>query len=157
MMLTIPFLDDIIPPMSKERTLVILKPDAVKRNLIGKIIERIENKGLEIIEMQMKVLPEDLVRLHYKEHEGKAFYEPLVRFMTSGRAVPMIVEGESAIHVMRKLAGATNGVEAEPGTIRGDFSLSNRENLVHASDSVESAEREIGLFFGNEYIAKKST
>jgi nucleoside-diphosphate kinase len=156
-MLTIPFLDDIIPSMSKERTLVILKPDAVKRNLIGRIIERIESKGLSIVEMKMKVLPEDLVRRHYKEHEGKPFYEPLVKFMTSGRAVPMIVEGESAIHVMRKLAGATNGIEAEPGTIRGDFSLSNRENLIHASDSEESAEREITLFFGEEYVTKKST
>ncbi len=139
--------------MSKERTLVILKPDAVRRNLIGRIIEKIEMKGLSIVEMKMERLSKDLVERHYAEHKGKPFYEPLVAFMTSGRSIPMIVEGESAIHVMRKLAGATNGIEAEPGTIRGDFSLSNRENLVHASDSEKSAEREITLFFGKEYLS----
>ena len=156
-MLTILFSSVIIPAMSKERTLVILKPDTVKRMLIGKVIERIESKGLQIVEMQMRLLPEELVRKHYEEHKGKPFYEPLVKFMTSGRVVSMIVEGESAIHVMRKLAGATNAIEAEPGTIRGDYGLSNRENLVHASDSVESAEREIKLFFGEEYLTEKST
>jgi nucleoside-diphosphate kinase len=138
--------------MSRERTLVILKPDAVKRGLMGEIINRIERKGLSIVEMKMELLSKGLVESHYAEHKGKPFYEPLIAFMTSGKAVPMIVEGESAIHVMRNLAGATNGVEAEPGTIRGDFSLSNRENLVHASDSSESARREIKLFFGEDYL-----
>ena len=138
--------------MARERTLIILKPDAVKRGLMGEIIDRIERKGLSIVEMKMELLSKDLVETHYAEHKGKPFYELLVAFMTSGKAVPMIVEGESAIHVMRKLSGATNGIEAEPGTIRGDFSLSNRENLIHASDSLESARREIRLFFGEEYL-----
>ncbi len=138
--------------MSREKTLVILKPDAVRRKLIGEIVSRIEEKGLSIVEMKMSLLPESLVREHYREHEGKSFYEPLVAFMTSGKAVPLIVEGESAVHAMRILAGATNAIEALPGTIRGDFGLSNRENLIHASDSIESARREIALFFGKEYV-----
>jgi nucleoside-diphosphate kinase len=132
----------------EERTFVMLKPDAVKRKLIGRIIQRFEDKGLEIVEMKMLTLSKEMAEEFYKMHKGREFYERLIKFMTSGRIVAMVVEGENAISIVRKMIGKTNPVEAEPGTIRGDFALSTPNNIIHASDSKESAEREIKLFFG---------
>jgi len=126
----------------------MLKPDAVKRKLIGRIIQRFEDKGLEIVEMKMLTLSKEMAEEFYKMHKGREFYERLIKFMTSGRIVAMVVEGENAISIVRKMIGKTNPVEAEPGTIRGDFALSTPNNIIHASDSKESAEREIKLFFG---------
>ncbi|XRP96880.1 nucleoside-diphosphate kinase [Methanocaldococcus sp. 16A] len=136
----------------KERTFVALKPDAVKRKLIGKIIERFENKGLEIIAMKMIKLDREMAEKWYEEHKGKEFYERLINFMTSGRMIVMVIEGENAIAVVRKMIGKTNPTEAEPGTIRGDFALTTPDNVIHASDSKESAEREIKLFFKEDEI-----
>ena len=133
-----------------ERTFVMLKPDAVARGLVGEIIGRIERKGLTIAAMRMEKLGRDIAESHYAEHRGKPFFEGLVEFVCSGPVVLMVVEGLSAISVVRKLVGKTAGVEAEPGTIRGDLAISNRYNLIHASDCRESAEREIRRFFGDE-------
>jgi len=133
----------------RERTFVALKPDAVERRLIGKIIQRFEDKGLDIVDMKMLTLSREMVEKCYEEHKGKEFYERLINFMTSGRVVILIIEGENAISIVRKMIGNTNPKEAEPGTIRGDFALSTPNNIIHASDSKESAEREINLFFGD--------
>jgi nucleoside-diphosphate kinase len=134
-----------------EQTLVLLKPDAVKRNLIGAIIARIETKGYVIADIKKLTPTRNLLAAHYAEHEGKAFYEPLVEFMISGEVVAMIVEGHRVIEGFRSLAGATDPTAALPGTIRGDFGrdwgLKVQQNLVHGSDSSESASREIGLWF----------
>ena len=130
-----------------ERTLVLIKPDAVRRGLVGQILSRFEAKGLTIEAMEMRTMDEALAEQHYAEHVNKPFYPPLKEFMTSGPLVALILSGDSAIEVTRALVGATDGRKAAPGTIRGDFSLSNRENLVHASDSPASAEREIALWF----------
>jgi len=130
-----------------ERTLVLIKPDAVNRGLVGEVISRLERKGLSFDTVQMRTMDGDLADAHYAEHVEKAFYPPLRAFMTSGPLVAAIVSGEQAVAVVRALVGATDGRVAVAGTIRGDFSLSNRENLVHASDSVDSAEREIKLWF----------
>lgn len=130
-----------------ERSLVILKPDAVQRGLIGQIIERIERRGLRIAAMKMLRVSRELAERHYSEHKGKSFYEPLLAFITSGPAVALVVEGPDAIAVLRAMMGKTNAKEAAPGTFRGDYGLSNRHNLVHGSDSPESATREIALFF----------
>ncbi|MGL6195492.1 MAG: nucleoside-diphosphate kinase [Thermoguttaceae bacterium] len=129
------------------KTLVILKPDAVKRKLVGEIISRFEKKGLTISEMKMMQITPELAKKHYAEHVGKPFYPTLEAYITSGPVVVMIVEGPEVVSVVRLMVGPTNGIVAPPGTIRGDFSLSNQENLVHASDSPESAQREIGIFF----------
>jgi nucleoside-diphosphate kinase len=129
-----------------ERTLVLVKPDAVRRGLVGGIISRFERKGLTIDEMRLRTM-DALADEHYAEHVDKPFYPPLKEFMTSGPLVAMVLSGDQAIDVVRALTGATDGRKAAPGTIRGDFSLSNRENLVHASDSPESAKREIELWF----------
>jgi nucleoside-diphosphate kinase len=130
-----------------ERTLVLVKPDAVRRGLVGGIISRFERKGLTIDEMRLRTMEAALADEHYAEHVDKPFYPPLKEFMTSGPLVAMVLSGDQAIDVVRALTGATDGRKAAPGTIRGDFSLSNRENLVHASDSPESAKREIELWF----------
>jgi nucleoside-diphosphate kinase len=130
-----------------ERTLVLVKPDAVRRGLVGGIISRFERKGLTIDEMRLRTMDVTLADEHYAEHVDKPFYPPLKEFMTSGPLVAMVLSGDQAIDVVRALTGATDGRKAAPGTIRGDFSLSNRENLVHASDSPESAKREIELWF----------
>jgi len=132
----------------RERTFVMLKPDAVKRKLIGRIIQRFEDKGLEIVEMKMLKMSRELAEKLYEEHRGKDFFEKLINFITSGRVVAMVIEGEEAISVVRKMVGKTNPLEADMGTIRGDFGYSTPDNLVHASDSRESARREIELFFG---------
>ncbi len=132
-----------------EQTLVLVKGDGVKRRLIGEIIRRIEAKNLEIGAMQLMDVSRELAEEHYAEHRDKPFFEELVEFITTTPVVAMRVEGEGAIKVMRKLMGSTNPAEAEPGTIRGDLALSMPDNLVHGSDSPESAERELGLFFGS--------
>jgi nucleoside-diphosphate kinase len=131
---------------------VLLKPDAVERRLVGRIIERFEAKGLAICALKMMPVSEALARKQYAVHQGKPFYEPLVRFISSGPIVAIVIEGRDAIAVVRKLVGATFGCNAEPGTVRGDFAISNRFNLVHASDSVETAAFEIPLYFAPEEI-----
>jgi nucleoside-diphosphate kinase len=131
-----------------ERTLVLIKPDGVERRLIGEIISRIERKGLAIVALQLRHIGEELASQHYAEHEGKPFFESLLQFITSGPVVAAIVEGPGAIAAVRQLAGGTDPVEqATPGTIRGDFALETQFNLVHGSDSADSAKREIALWF----------
>jgi len=133
--------------MSVERTLVILKPDAVRRGLVGEILSRFEAKGLSIVAMEHRTIDGALADEHYAEHVERDFYPPLRAFVTSGPMVSLVLEGDEAVDVVRALNGATDGRKAAPGTIRGDLSLSNRENLVHGSDSPESAKREIALWF----------
>lgn len=130
-----------------ERTLVMLKPDAVHRGLIGRVIARFEDKGLKIAGLKMGRVDQATAERHYGAHKGKDFYEPLLRFVTSGPTVFLVLEGKSAVAVVRRMMGATFGPDAEPGTLRGDFGMSKRFNLVHGSDSSEAAEAEIGLFF----------
>ena len=126
-----------------ERTLVLIKPDAVRRGLVGAIISRFEHKGLTIVAAVLRTMDSALADEHYADHVDKPFYPPLKAFMTSGPLVAMVLEGDEAIEVVRTLVGVTDGRKAAAGTIRGDLSLSNRENLVHASDSPASAKREI--------------
>jgi nucleoside-diphosphate kinase len=130
-----------------ERTLVLIKPDAVRRGLVGEITGRFERKSLVIEALVLRTMDAALADEHYAEHLDKPFYPPLKEFMTSGPLVAGVVSGDQAVEVVRALVGSTDGRKASAGTIRGDFSLSNRENLVHASDSPESAKREIGLWF----------
>ncbi|MCE5301513.1 MAG: nucleoside-diphosphate kinase [Planctomycetaceae bacterium] len=130
-----------------ERSLVLLKPDCVRRRLIGRVLARFEDKGLEIAAMRLMQVTPELAKRHYAEHVHKAWYPELETFITSGPIVAMIVEGPQAVRVIRGMVGATNGLEAASGTIRGDFSASQQMNLVHASDSPESARREIEIFF----------
>ena len=132
-----------------QRSLVLLKPDAVRRGVAGTILARYEAKGLSIVALELRQVDAGLADRHYGDHVAQPWYPPLREFITSGPTVAMVLEGPSAIEVIRLMNGATNAVVAAPGTIRGDYSLSNRENLVHASDSPESAEREIGLWFPN--------
>jgi nucleoside-diphosphate kinase len=130
-----------------ERTLVLLKPDAIRRGLVGEVISRFEAKGLGIVRMELRTIDGETADRHYAEHVERDFYPPLREFVTGGPLVAMVLEGDEAIAVVRALAGATDGRKAAPGTIRGDLSLSNRENLVHGSDSAESAERELAIWF----------
>jgi len=132
-----------------DRTLVICKPDAVERRLVGEIVSRLERKGLRIAAMRMETITKETAGEHYGEHQGKPFYDDLVAFITRGAAVLMVVEGPEAYSVVRTLMGATNPRQAAPGTIRGDLAIELTENLVHGSDSPESAAREIALFFGS--------
>jgi nucleoside-diphosphate kinase len=132
-----------------QRTLVLLKPDAVRRGLAGDILARFEAKGLTLVAMDLRTIDAALADQHYAEHVAKEFYPPLRDFVTSGPLVAVVLEGDQSIAVVRGLTGATDGRAAAPGTIRGDLSLSNRENLVHASDSADSAAREIAIFFPN--------
>ena len=130
-----------------ERTLVLIKPDGVRRNIVGEVISRIERKGLNIVAMDMRTLDTDTAETHYEEHASRPFFGSLVEFITGGPLVAMVVEGERAIEAFRALAGATDPVTAAPGTVRGDFALEVQQNIVHGSDSTYSAEREIKLFF----------
>jgi len=130
-----------------EKTLVLLKPDAVARHLVGEILARFERKDLTITAMKMLHVTPELAKRHYEEHVGKPFYSALEHFITSGPVIALILEGPEAVSVVRTLVGPTNGITAPPGTIRGDYSLSHRENLVHASDSQQSVDREIAVFF----------
>ena len=130
-----------------ERTLVLIKPDGVQRGLIGAVISRIERKGLSVAALELRTLNRDTANTHYAEHVGKPFFDPLVEFITSGPLVVLVAEGHSAVEAFRALAGATDPVQAAPGTIRGDHALEIGANVVHGSDSVESAQREIKIFF----------
>jgi nucleoside-diphosphate kinase len=130
-----------------ERTLVLIKPDGVARNLTGVVISRIEEKGLKVVALQMQTLSVETAKSHYGEHRDKPFYESLVEFITSGPLVALVAEGVNAIAAVRQLAGATDPVQASPGSIRGDFAVEVGKNIIHASDSPESAQREVGLFF----------
>jgi nucleoside-diphosphate kinase len=134
-----------------EQTLVLCKPDAVERGLVGEIVRRIEAKGLTLSALELRRLDEATARRHYAEHEGKAFFGDLVSFITGGPLVAMVVEGPEAWKVMRTMMGATNPREAAPGTIRGDLAVELTENLVHGSDGPESAAREIALFFPDRF------
>ena len=142
------------PPVAlaamSDRTLVLLKPDAVERKLVGEIVSRFEAKNLDIVAMDLRQLDTDTLARHYEEHVGKGFYDDLVEFMSRGPVVAMVVEGpEDTWEVVRTMMGATNPRKAAPGTIRGDLGILFTENLVHGSDSLASAEREIGIFFPN--------
>ena len=130
-----------------DRTLILVKPDAFGRGLTGEVIARFERKGLRIVALRHMTVTEDLATQHYAEHEGKPFFGELVDFITSGPIVAMVLEGESAIKAARQVIGATNPLEAAPGSIRGDFAIEVGQNMVHGSDSPESGEREAGLFF----------
>ncbi len=130
-----------------ERTLVIIKPDGVQRQLIGPIITRLERRGLKIVAMKLIQVSDDLARKHYAVHEGKPFYEPLIQYITSAPVVVMVIEGPNAIEVTRNTMGATNPVSATPGTIRADYGLEIGRNLVHGSDGPETAAAEIALWF----------
>jgi len=132
-----------------ERTLVLIKPDGVQRGLIGEVIRRLENKGLKITAMRMLRVDEALARKHYAAHVSKPFFPGLLKFITSCPIVAMVIEGPSAVAVVRNMMGPTNGVEAPLGTIRGDFGISKQFNLVHGSDSPEAAETEISLYFNS--------
>jgi len=129
------------------RTLVLIKPDAVRRGLVGRILTRFEEKGLAIVAMEHRSIDAEMADAHYRDHVEQEWYPPLRAFATSGPLVALVLEGDEAIEVVRAMNGATDGRKAAPGTIRGDFGLSNRENLVHASDATESAAREITLWF----------
>lgn len=131
-----------------QKTYVMIKPDAVRRGLVGRIVARFEEVGLRIERMEHGTLTREQAAANYAEHEGKPFYEGLVSYITSGPVVKMVLSGPGAVAVCRKLMGATNPAEAAPGTIRGDFGLVVDENIIHGSDSPESAEREVALFFG---------
>ena len=135
-----------------ETTLIILKPDAIQRSLVGRIISRFEEKGLQIVGAKMMLISPELAAKHYAVHRGKPFYERLLRFITSSPVLVLAVRGVGAIGICRRMMGATFGSDAEPGTIRGDFGVSNSLNLIHGSDGPESAEQELALFFGENEI-----
>jgi len=137
-----------------EKTFVMVKPDGVQRNLVGKIVQRFEDRGLKICAMKMMKIPKALAERHYEEHKGKGFYSPLLEYITSGPVVCMVLEGENAVIGVRTMMGKTNPQDAALGTIRGDFSQVTGRNIVHGSDSPESAKREIKLFF-NDYEIQK--
>ena len=130
-----------------EKTLVLVKPDGVKKHICGEVISRFERKGLEVEAIKMIQVPEELAKKHYAEHEGKGFFKDLISFITSGPVLAMVIKGENAVAAVRQINGATDPLKAVPGSIRGDFATSIDENVVHASDAPETAEREIGLWF----------
>ncbi|MEF8834983.1 MAG: nucleoside-diphosphate kinase [Candidatus Thermoplasmatota archaeon] len=133
-----------------ETTFLMVKPDGVQRGLIGEVVSRIENKGLRIEAMKMIRIDSEKAKEHYAEHEGKDFYEPLLEYITSGPVVAMAVSGDSAISMVRNVIGETDPLDANPGTIRGDYGLDISRNIVHAADSKESAERELDIFFDEQ-------
>ena len=135
-----------------ERTLVLIKPDAVQRGLAGEILSRLERRGLKIVALRLRQLDQALARRHYAEHEGKPFLDSLLRFITSGPLIATVLEGPNAVEVVRSTTGATDPQQAAPGTIRGDLALYIQYNLIHGSDSLESASREIALFFDDSEI-----
>lgn len=139
-----------------ERTYVMVKPDGVQRNLVGEIISRFEKKGFQLVGLKLMQIPPELAARHYGEHEGKPFYGELIDFITSGPVVAMVWQGLNAVSVIRTMMGKTNPAEAAPGTIRGDFAVFMGNNVVHGSDSPESAEREINLFFKPEELVNYS-
>ena len=135
-----------------ERTFVMVKPDGVGRRLVGEVVRRFESRGLKLVGMKMQIMSEELARTHYAEHAERPFFGDLVRFITSGPTVQMVWEGPSAVEVVRKINGATDCLDADVGTIRGDYGLSLQNNMAHASDSPETAEREIGLYFTDDEL-----
>ena len=135
-----------------QKSFVMMKPDAVQRRLMGKILSRFEEKGLQIVACKLIHIDEDLAKTHYGEHAEKPFFPSLVEYITSSPSLAMVIEGEEAITTIRKLVGATNPLEADLGTIRGDFGMDTGRNIIHASDAPESAEREISLFFNEDEI-----
>ena len=138
--------------MATETTLVLVKPDGMRRGLAGEIVARLERRGLRLRGARLLQIDRGLASHHYAEHEGKAFYDDLVAFITSGPTLALAVEGESAVRVVRAMMGATNPLDSAPGTIRGDFATELSENVVHGSDSRESAEREVALFFADGLV-----
>ncbi|MGN8647074.1 nucleoside-diphosphate kinase [Gracilibacillus sp. HCP3S3_G5_1] len=135
-----------------EQTFIMIKPDAVQRNLIGEIIARFERKGFKLVAAKLMTISETLAKQHYAEHDGKSFFNDLVSFITSGPVFAMVWQGENVIATSRKMMGKTNPQEAETGTIRGDYGMVTHRNIIHGSDSPESAAREINLFFNKEEI-----
>ena len=135
-----------------QKSFVMMKPDAVQRRLMGKILSRFEDKGLQIVAVKLMQIDEELAKTHYGEHAEKPFFPSLVEYITSSPALAMVIEGEEAITTIRKLVGATNPLEADLGTIRGDYGMDTGRNIIHASDSPASAEREISLFFNEDEI-----
>lgn len=143
--------------MATERTLILFKPDAVQRRLSGRLLTRIEERGLQIIGLKMLQVTRELAREHYTEHVEKPFYPLLEEFITAGPVVALVVQGPEAIRVMRDMMGATNGRDAAPGTIRGDYGLSRQMNLIHGSDGPEAAAREIGIYFRDDELFESET
>jgi nucleoside-diphosphate kinase len=135
-----------------ERTLVLVKPDAMQRGLAGEILSRLERRGLRVVALRLLQMDEAMARRHYAEHEGKPFYEGLISYITACPIIAAVFEGSGAVEVVRKTIGATNPAEAEPGTIRGDLALETGRNLIHGSDSPQSAKREIDLFFREDEL-----
>ena len=140
--------------MTIQRTFVMIKPDGVKRRLVGEIISRFEKRGLNIIGLKMVQMDRSTAEKLYEEHKGKSFFEELINYVTSGPVVCMVIEGEDAVSVVRKMIGNTDPKEAPPGTIRGDYALSKAENVIHASDSEEKAKREMSIFFNENELIK---
>ncbi|WP_026560214.1 nucleoside-diphosphate kinase [Bacillus sp. J37] len=141
-----------------EKTFLMVKPDGVQRQLIGDIVSRFERKGLQMVGAKLMTIPVELAEQHYGEHKGKPFYDKLVQFITSGPVFAMVWEGENVVELTRKMMGKTNPKDAEPGTIRGDYCMYVSKNIIHGSDSTESAEREISLFFhDNELVSYNKT
>lgn len=138
--------------ITMQRTYVMVKPDGVQRNLVGEVISRLEQRGLKLVALKMYTITEDIARTHYAEHISKPFFKSLVDFITSGPSVSMVVEGKNAVAVIRAMVGATDPQKAPAGTIRGDFGLETGRNIVHASDSVESAHREIAIHFSTSEL-----
>lgn len=139
-----------------ERTFVMIKPDGVGRRLIGDCVQRLEKRGLKLVAVKMRILSREMAERHYGEHEGKPYYEPLLAFITSGPVVLMVWEGVDAIAQVRKMIGATNAFQADPGTIRGDWAMSNRFNLIHASDAPDTARREMAIYFDEDELVTYS-
>ena len=135
-----------------ERTYLMVKPDGIQRGLCGEIVTRFEKKGLKLVAMKLMVIPKATAEKHYGEHKGKKFYDSLISYITSGPVLAMVWEGENAVSVCRNMMGKTNPQESAPGTIRGDYGMQTGMNLIHGSDSPESAEREIGIFFNAEEL-----
>lgn len=135
-----------------ERTFLMVKPDGVKRNVIGEVVARFEKKGFKLVGAKLMRLDKDLAKEHYLEHYGKDFYDALIAFITSGPVFAMAWEGENVVAISRKMIGATSPLESLPGTIRGDLTCSGRENIIHGSDSVESANRELSLYFSEDEL-----
>ena len=138
--------------MIMERTYLMVKPDGVQRGLCGEIVSRFEKKGLKLIAMKLMIIPKDVAENHYGEHKGKKFYDSLISYITSGPVLAMVWEGENAVSICRNMMGKTNPAESAPGTIRGDYGMVTGLNIIHGSDSVESAEREIRIFFKPEEL-----
>lgn len=138
--------------MARERTFVLLKPDALQRALVGAVLQRFERRGLKLVAMKLLTVPRSTAQEYYAEHRGKAFFDGLIRYVTSGPVVAMVLEGKDSVAVVRSMMGATNPAAAAPGTIRADLGIDIGRNLIHGSDSTKSAEREIGIFFRPEEL-----